>query len=280
MTNNYIQFKKRRELGEILSDTFAFVRGNFKDLFTVLIRTSLIPFILVILASVYYQYVIGNISEITPYSAVFSLGGLGLAGLLFYATSSATVYSFIKEYDSTKGKLLNLEYVVSEAKSNIGNMIGLTLLAYLMLIFGLIFFVIPGIYFLVPLTVVFPILLFKETTIFGALGESFKLIKGFWWVTFGTVIVIAIIIGVMSFAFSVPALIYNVTKMVITSSNEGTLTSGNPGDFIYLTLSALGSAGSNLLSIVFLVAIGFVYYDLDEEQNRTGLKQKIEELDI
>lgn len=279
MTNNYIQFKKRRELGEILSDTFGFVRANFKGLFTVLLRTSLIPFILVILASVYYQFVIGNLTDITPYSAVFSLGGLGLAGLLFYATSSATVYSFIKEYDETKGQELNLEYITSEAKANIGNMIGLTLLAYLMLIFGIAFFIIPGIYFLVPLAVIFPILLFKETTIFGAIKEGFRLTKGFWWITFGTVLVIAIIIGVMSFAFSVPALIYSITKMIITSSSGGSLTGGNPGDFIYLALSALGSAGSNLLSIVFLVALGFVYYDLDEEKNRTGLKQKIEELD-
>jgi hypothetical protein len=34
MNSNYIEFKKQRELGEILSDTFAFFRNEFKPFFT------------------------------------------------------------------------------------------------------------------------------------------------------------------------------------------------------------------------------------------------------
>jgi len=32
MNNNYIEFKKRRELGDILTDTFGFLRHNGKSL--------------------------------------------------------------------------------------------------------------------------------------------------------------------------------------------------------------------------------------------------------
>ena len=33
MTNNYINFKRQRELGEVISDTFKFLRENYRLLF-------------------------------------------------------------------------------------------------------------------------------------------------------------------------------------------------------------------------------------------------------
>ncbi|MFT5738606.1 MAG: hypothetical protein ACI9SG_002963, partial [Maribacter sp.] len=38
MKSNYIEFKKQRELGEILSDTFAFFRNEFKLFFTIFFK--------------------------------------------------------------------------------------------------------------------------------------------------------------------------------------------------------------------------------------------------
>ncbi|MCH7402314.1 hypothetical protein ACFOUP_03550 [Belliella kenyensis] len=280
MINGYIQFKKRRELGEILSDTFSFARQNYKPLIAVLIKTSLIPYILVVLASVYYQYVVSDLSRLASIDFIIGIGAMGITSLLFFATSSSTVFSYIKEYETCKGIELDHNYILDEAKSNYGNMIGLSLLAYLMLVFGLIFFVIPGIYFLVPIAMFFPIVLFKEMSIFSSVGESFRLIKDYWWVTFGTLIVTVVVIGIMSFAFSVPSLVYTMVKSMVSISQSGDLTPGiGSQDFIALLLNAIASAGSNLLSVVLLIALGFIYFDLDEEKNRTGLRQKIDELD-
>ncbi|GHB42191.1 glycerophosphoryl diester phosphodiesterase membrane domain-containing protein [Mongoliitalea lutea] len=278
MTAPYIQFKKRRELGEILSDTFAFVRSTYKQLFQALIRTSLIPFILVVLASVYYQYLSIDLLANSGTDIGLGLGGLLLASLLFYATAGATVFSFIRQYDLGQSTEVNLDLVVPEAKRKIASMIGLYLVTYVMLILGFMFFLIPGFYFLVPLALVIPLMVIRDTTVFGAVKQSFQLTSGYWWVTFGTIIVLVIVIAMMSFAFSVPALLYNIVKFILNSS-EMTFAEAGRGDFIYLVLNALGTAASNLLSIVLLVALAFIYYDLDEEKNRTGLRQKIEELD-
>lgn len=279
MTNQHIQFKKRRELGEILSDTFSFVRANYKPLFAVLLRTSLIPFILLVLASAYYQYALIDLAEQFYLPAIASFVGMTLAGLFFYASASAAIYSFIKFYDESQSLAIDVDTVVQRAKAKIGSLVGLYVLSYIMLIFGFLFFLIPGIYFLVPLAIVVPVLMFKELTVIDAIKESFKLIKGFWWVTLGTVIVVVIVIGVMSFAFSVPVLIYNLAKMAISSAEMNSFNSPASGDFIFLSLNALASAGSNLLSIILLIALSFIYFDLDEEKNKTGLKQKIDELD-
>lgn len=247
-------------------------------MFQALIRTSLIPFILVVLASVYYQYLSIDLLANSGTDIGLGLGGLFLASLLFYATAGATVFSFIRQYDLGQSTEVNLDLVIPEAKRKIASMIGLYLVTYVMLVFGFLFFLIPGFYFLVPLALVIPLMVIRDTTVFGAVKQSFQLTSGYWWVTFGTIIVLVIVIAVMSFAFSVPALLYNMVKFILNSS-EMTFAEAGRGDFIYLVLNALGTAASNLLSIVLLVALAFIYYDLDEEKNRTGLRQKIEELD-
>ncbi|MCB0474677.1 MAG: hypothetical protein KDC69_03325, partial [Flavobacteriaceae bacterium] len=60
-TTNYIEFKKERDLGAIISDTFKFIRHNWKTYFLTLIKISY-PALLFFLASlILYLYFIGDI---------------------------------------------------------------------------------------------------------------------------------------------------------------------------------------------------------------------------
>ena len=275
---NYLPLRKRRELGTILSDTFAFSRTNAKQLYSVLVKTCGIPFLVIILASAYYQYVLMNPEPMTVAVEIgLALFAMALSGGIFYAISAATVYSFIHEYEVNKG-LVNDATVIDNAKGKFGGLILLLIVSYFMLVFGFIFFVIPGIYFLVPLGIVFPLMILRNTSIGTSISQSFELIKGYWWVTFGSILVVAIIIGVISFAFSMPALIYLMIKTAIVASQTSVNALGTPNDFIYLILATLGNAASYVLSIIMLIALAIIYYDLDEEKNNTGIRQKIEEL--
>ena len=38
MHTDFIEFKKKRELGDVLSDTFAFLRSQFKPFFNVFLK--------------------------------------------------------------------------------------------------------------------------------------------------------------------------------------------------------------------------------------------------
>ncbi|MCH7397497.1 hypothetical protein MM236_05835 [Belliella sp. DSM 107340] len=275
---NYLPLRKRRELGTILSDTFAFSRTNAKQLYSVLVKTCGIPFLVVILASAYYQYVLMNPEPMTVAVEIgLALFAMALSGGIFYAISAATVYSFIHEYEVNKG-LVNDASVIDNAKGKFGGLILLVIVSYFMLVFGFIFFVIPGIYFLVPLGIVFPLMILRNTSVGSSISQSFELIKGYWWVTFGSILVVAIIIGVISFAFSMPALIYLMIKTAIVASQTSVNALGTPNDFIFLILATLGNAASYILSVIILIALAIIYYDLDEEKNNTGIRQKIEEL--
>ncbi|MCF1749867.1 hypothetical protein [Mariniradius sediminis] len=275
---NYIELRKKRDLGEILSDTFAFARINSKPLFNILLKTTGIFFLINVLFSGYYQYT--NLNRlVTEDLAAFSISLLllTLGSVLYYASATSSIFSFMQQYLDTKGTVSE-EPVIREAKSNIGQMILLSIMAYLLLIFGFVFFFFPGIYFIVPIALAFPVFFFKKLGKRDSIRAAFKLVSGYWWVTFGTIVVMAILISIISFVFQLPGTVYIGVKAFFEASQGSGEFEEFGGDFIYLLLATIGSAASNLLSIFMIIATGLVYFDLDEEKNRTGIKAKLEEL--
>lgn len=272
---SYLELRERRELGTILSDSFTFIRINRSLLWDVLLNTSGIFFLLAIVVAGFYQYATTS-SWMTsdPLSFFLVLFLLMLTSILFYASLSAAIYAFMKNYIDNKGDVQK-EVVIQEARSNMGDLIILSIITAIIMFFGFIFLVIPGIYLSVPMAMVYPVFCFQKLGKFASISGAFKLISDYWWVTFGTLLVIYIVFMIMSFVFQLPSTIYLAVMAFFSAA------SGNPelsGDFIYLILSTISSAASNLLSVIIVVCLGLVYLDLDEEQNRTGIKAKLEEL--
>lgn len=275
---NYIELRKKRDLGEILSDTFAFARINSKPLFNILLKTTGIFFLINVLFSGYYQYT--NLNRlVTEDLAAFSISLLllTLGSVLYYASATSSIFSFMQQYLDTKGTVSE-EPVIREARQNIGQMVSLSIMAYLLLVLGLLFFIIPGIYFFIPIALSFPVFFFKKLGKRDSIRAAFKLASGYWWVTFGTIFVIAFLIGIISFVFQLPGTLYLGVKAFFVASEGSGEFQEFGGDFIYLVLATIGSAASSLSSIFMIIATGLVYFDLDEEKNRTGIRAKLEEL--
>lgn len=271
----YLELRKRRELGEILSDTFTFARINSKSLIPVLIKTTGIFFLIHLLFSVAYQYTTMENMVLTNTGLFFgSLFLMLLGSLIYYASASAAIYSYMINYTETKG-LVHTDQIIQSSRSKLVSLLLLGILSYFILITGLLFFLIPGVYLLVPVALSFPLLIFRNLGKRDSLKASFKLISDRWWITFGTLLVVGIVIGIISFVFSLPPTVYLAVKTLVIESEE---TQVLGGDFIFLILSSLSSAVGNLLSIFIIIAVGLVYFDLDEEKNKTGIRVKLEEL--
>ena len=275
MQQPYLELRTRRELGTILSDSFAFVRINLKPLFNVLLKTAGVFFLITVLFSGIYQY--GStaqwvLNEPLYFGISFLL--LIIGGMLFFASSAAAIFAFMENYTLTKGQV-DEESIIQTAKSYIGEFVLLTIMGYPMLILGLVFFIIPGVYFMIPLALAFPLYFFKKTGKIEGIKAAFKLTSGYWWVTFGTILVVGIVIGIISFVFQLPGVIYLGGKTFVAVQDGGEAFGG---DFIYLILTTISSAASNLLSIILTVSLGLIYFDLDEEKNRTGLRAKLDDL--
>lgn len=275
MQQYYLELRARRELGTILSDSFAFVRLNTKPLFNVLLKTSGVFFLISVLLSGFYQYASAATWITTEPFYFFAILFLMLLGsILFFTSSASAIFAFMENYIANKSNVQEDE-IIKSAWSKMGQLMLLTIICSILMIIGFLFFLIPGIYFLVPFAVVIPIFCFERQGIIDSIKASFKLTSGYWWITFGTFLVVAIVIGIISFVFQLPGTIYLGGKTFFATS-EG--VSAFSGDFIYLILATIGSAASSLLSIISTISLGLIYFDLDEEKNRTGLKAKLDDL--
>ncbi|GAA4274905.1 hypothetical protein U6A24_12325 [Aquimarina gracilis] len=285
-TNKYIEFKKKRELGDILTDTFAFLRNEGKSLFSVLMKTCGIPFVLLLLASAYYTYASSNLFDPVSISNgdMFNSGAmlislfLMLAALLaFYGLLFGSVLHYIKSYVTNNG-IVDYESVTKGVKEDFGSILGLGVLSGIIIFFGFMLCVLPGIYLYVPMSLVFAILVFRNVSVSDSISESFQLVKNEWWITFATLFVLGIIIWVISMVFSIPALVYTFSK-TFTAASEGTYADPSAMvDWVFIALNTISSAAQYALYVITAIASAFIYFNLNERKYSTGALEQIDSL--
>tara|TARA_R110002020_G_scaffold454448_1_gene669958 strand:- start:87676 stop:88533 length:858 start_codon:yes stop_codon:yes gene_type:complete len=278
----YIVFKRQRELGEILSDTFKFIRLEYKPLFSALIKNAGIPFLVLLAAAGFYAATATDFADIT--GGIFRSGNvimgvlfLMVALLFYYGFLYGTVLNYIKSYIENEGNV-NQEQISQAVRANLGGLIGLGVLSAVILIAGFVACILPGIYLSVPLSLVFAIMIFRGRGISDSISESFVLIKGEWWVTFATIIVVSLVVYLIGMVFQVPVIIYTIIKGLTSSSEISNGDFSSMFDWVYITLNVIASAVSYILYAVVAIASAFIYYNLNETKNQTGTLERIDSI--
>lgn len=288
MKSNYIEFKKQRELGEILSDTFAFFRNEFKPFFNTFFKI-VGPFLAVMVVSlVLYLYFAGNTFNLLLLDSSMDVANfttIALLGLVYilsivavYTMSQSTVLHYIKSYSNGKGNT-DFETIRKEVYDTFWSFIGLGIMVGLSCLVGFMLCIIPGIYLYVPLSLAFCILVFNRMNASDAYSYSFNLVKDEWWMTFATIFIIGIIIGIATYVFAIPTAIYQWIKMGIFSGEidaEGVMDIFK--DPIYILLNVIGTVAQFLLNLISIIAGAFIYFNLNEKKNFTGTYERIENL--
>ncbi len=282
MENNlFIEFKKQRELGDIINITFKFIRENYKPLFQLVYKIVGPFFILLILAVAYYTYsVAGNpIEALTSGGSNFVISILLMlaAMLLFYAALYGTILHYIKDYISNSGQV-NEADVKTGVQKDFFNLILLSIISAILIIAGIMLFILPGIYLMVPLALAGTILVFKNYSVTEAISYSFTLIKDNWWITFVSLLVIWILVYFIGLVFQIPLIIYTVIK-TLTMAQEGSMADpASYSDWIFITLNVLSTVIQYLLSIISIIGLAFIYFNLNEHKNLTGTYESIDKL--
>lgn len=282
MTNSdsFIEFKRERDLGTVISDTFKFFRLEWRGLLSVLMTTSLIPFILVFVLSIYNGIEAADHIEENPFGIQFSTLTIltYLAVVLVYHLIVLTVLSYIKVYINNN---YEVEYskVYVLVKSNLINFSILGLLVTVVTVIGAIFCLVPGIYLGIVLSVAAGIFVFEEKSIFDAFGESFPLVNWKWWETFGVVFVVYLLMYVIMFVFSIPSVIYSFIKLGTMMVDQDIEAFGRIfKDPIYLVLTFISNLGQHLIYCLIAIAVTLVYFDLNEQKNATGALETIDKI--
>lgn len=288
---NVIEFKRERELGQIINDTFAFVRYTYKSLFQVVFKIVGPVLLITLLAFLSYLYVLDSgslkladiMTNTNPlsilegqFSGMFlmSLNVLFIISLLFYAVFYAAINYSIASYIENEGKIA-VEEVAHKVKQNIGKFLGLAVLASLIVGVGLFLCLIPGIYLYVPMSLVFPIMVFHDFGIGHSITYSFKLIKNNWWMSFLTFLIMGLVYYIISSVFQAPAFIYTFVKTLISASTDGFSGAFN---WIYIILLLIGALGRFVLYGFMIISGTLIYFNLNEKRNQTGAYETIENL--
>ncbi|MFL1896726.1 hypothetical protein ACJRPK_13555 [Aquimarina sp. 2-A2] len=278
-----INFRQKRELGDIINDTFSFLRNHAKAMLTVLAKTATIPFLLAVVATGYYTQVSSKIFNPGGYSP-YDIGDTGtifiamlflfITMILFYAVLFSTVLHYIKAYIRDENAI-DVDEIKNQVSENFMKFLGLGILSSLMVGFGFMLCFLPGIYFYVPLSLVFAIMVFEGGSTTDVISKSFELIKGQWWVTFGTLLVVGVLVSLIGLIFSVPAMIYTFSKGFVAASESSYLDSADSIDWIYVGLNTLSSAAQYILYTISAVASAFIYFNLHERKYNTGALEEI-----
>jgi len=267
MTENRIEFRKKREIGDIFTDSFHFLKLERKPLVR-LLGIYAFPFIILYgVVQVYFQKnLLTNIDLSDMENMMANLGPMylnimlfSLFGLFVQALVIATYYSYIEAYVKKGKGNFELADITPQLFNNGLLAIGASLAVFVMVIFGLILCVVPGIYFANTLSPAIIILLFERKGIAAALTRSAFIVNRQWWNTFLLNIVGLIVVWAASFVFSIPGMVAGFT----VSITQQATTPLNYPDW-YWVLSGISTIVSSVFYIVPYTFIAFQYFNLDE----------------
>lgn len=279
-----IFFRKQRELGSILSDTFKFIRLNWKSLFGLIVKTAGPALLIMIAAYVLYsQSVLGGIGFFDNMESFNHLGTdsflyifiLLIAAIAFYALLNGTILHYIKSYIDNNGQV-STEEVRRNVLHDFWKLVGLSFLIGLIVGLGTMLCFIPGIYFWVVLSVAYPVIIFERRDVINTIEYCFQLVKDEWWNTFATWIVVMLLYYFISMIFQIPQLIYFFVNGFFAYTSEADPTS--MFNWVYIIISAVAKVFEYLLYAIIVIASAFIYFNLHEKKYNTGTYEIIDSL--
>ena len=275
-----INFKKERDLGAVISDTFKFLRLEWRGLLSVILSTALIPVISIFVLSIFNG--IELMDNISNANAFFQFSFLTFVVyflfILVYNLIGLSVLSYIKVYINNSGTV-EVSKVYPIIKSNLINYFILGIITTFLIIIGSVFCLVPGIYLGVVFSVTGSMLVFEQKGIFDAIGDSFSFVNWKWWETFGTLFVMFLILYISMVVFSIPSVIYSFIKMG-TLMAEQDMESFNSimKDPIYIVLAFISNLGQHLLYAISAISVALIYFDINEQKNATGSLEMIDSI--
>ena len=291
MEKTPINFKQKRDFGEIFNATFTFIGQEFKPLGKVILMyvlpVLLVAAILNVLVSIEYQkffntFKTDNIEMISsPFAAMAGIYKYLFLYLLVYLLAftalRCSIYSYIKVYVEKGKDQVTMADVWTEIRRFFFPVLGTSILIGLLVGVGYILCILPGIWLGVSLCMIFISLVYEGKGLGKSFDRSFNLIKNNWWVTFAVILVSYILVYILAMVLSIPTMLMGF-KSLFSSLKNG----GNPGLMNYSTTYYILNSIITLLTYIMFsvpfIAISFQYFSLVEIKERPSLEQKIEQI--
>jgi len=281
MTNaSKIHLFKIRDFGLVFSDSFDFLKQNWKPIFRA-IAIIAGPFYLLMGLSLGFtlQTLLGftanpefvdNPEYIFDWIGPILLGYLIMIvlGFIGYILIASIVFTYMKMYrDGLDWESVTTREIWNQTRQNIGKISIAAILTTLIIIAGSILCIIPGIYLFVPLSMIFIVRVEQpELSMGDAFRKCFDLSQNCWWVTLALLAVIYILISVINYGLSFPMLILIET---------GAFLNLNDGGALFSLSYAFNMVISMFLTSIVFITTAIIYYSHRERLEGKGLQERI-----
>ncbi len=285
MSDQKIELYKIRDFGQKINATIVYIRRYIKHL--------IVPVLLLILpAALLAGFFIkdymatamsfGAMDDPEVFNSWFSevlvsYLGMMLVSLIAGALFFMIIYEFMT-YVSKEDTIPTVGKLYSEPLGRLPGLMGLFLIIGIISTMGFFFFIIPGFYLAIVLSLATPIYLFEKASIGASISKSFKIIKGKWWSTFGILMITTIIAGAVSYIFILPSyalMFWEAFTSAAQNPEDPEAIAQAFGGWTFALGVTLAMIGTYICYIIPIIALAFQYFNLVERHEGRGLKQEI-----
>jgi hypothetical protein len=293
LASNRIEFRKKRDFGEILNVSFTFIRQHFHPIFKNLLFIAG-PFVLVgsVLPGLLLYPLMGNTQENAFSQIDFTNIIVNILSFIVGSVMAiGTVYEYMLLYEKHPDAKITTSQIWKALRKDFFNIlftcISLTvisvgilgLIGYLsFMMLGAIsaFFItlIASVYLIVILSIYLIVRLCEKENVVASVLRCFKLIEGKWWQTFALLFICYIVQTALVSLVLIPFSFAGTTENLLSNS-ASTMTS----NLVFIALAGIVLILATTLSFCLtLVVTGFQYFSLVEEKDAVGLLQRIKNL--
>lgn len=277
--NQPVLLHQRRDLTELINATFWYFRQHYSPLLLTL-ACGIVPLKLLqsVAVKVYakqaatanYNWLrTHGTASFTEWTLFTNTLSPSFFVVLFFGAFTAlfialVVNSHLIEHEETPDEPITQKRIWERIETDLFTSTGLWFLLTFLLFVSLSFFLIPGIYLLVPFSIALFVHMREGTSIFQTLRRSYDLCRGHWWRGFGLVALLLLMQLALAFSFG---LAFNFLWRVAGLG---------PDNWIRGPLQIMVSVVESVAAAITYIALAFQYYNLLEEKEGIGLLTFVE----
>lgn len=276
-----VEFRQLREFGELIGDTFLFMKQNFKPLMKSFFALTGIFIIGGIISSMIAQLQLVGIAQAagttfddSPRNMFYNVGFTYVLSIVFvlltYTSMYVSILSYIALYIEKGNVAPSIDEVWAYFKYYFFRMMGSGILLFIFFMLCLILCILPGIYVYPAVTIFAPIMILENGSFTHSFDRSFKLLKNEWWITAAVILVINLIFYAFSTLVQLPAIII----MMVGAFTQGERTITNA----YAVISSVSQQISYIFMIIPIICSSLIYFNLVERKENLGLLQRMDSL--
>ena len=279
-----VEFKKMREFGDIIGDTFLFIKQNFIPLLKAFFYLTGVFIIAGMASSIITQLELGSLTRDKSgiagmlmsnsmerlYQLALNYVFVVVFMMLMYTSMYVSILSYIALYIKKGNEAPTVTEVWGYYKYYFFRVLGSGVLMSIFLFLCFMCCILPGIFVFPAVSLFYAIMILENASFSYSFGRSFKLLSGEWWTTAASLLIIYIIFYACTLVVQLPAVI--ITMASAFSSKPGAISRS------YVFITSISSYASLVFMIIPVVCSALLYFDLVERKESLGLLSRIEDL--